>query len=91
MLRVQLRVNGGQFAGEVLERVVSCPVRQGGTPCTTALGAAQLLDPAHGAMDRPKLTLELRDQVELMRDEDLGVGFKGFQLACSLVRHTSRS
>ena len=91
MLRVQLGVNGGQFAGEVLERVVSCPVRQGHTPCTTALCSAQLLDPAHGVMDGPKLTLELRDQVELMRDEDLGIRFKGFQLACPLVRHTPRS
>jgi hypothetical protein len=27
----------------------------------------------------------------LMRYEDLGIGFKGFQLPCSLVRHTLRS
>ena len=88
MLRLQLGVNRGQFAGEVLERVVSFPVGQGHTPRTAALCTAQLLDPAHGAMDRPKLTLELRDQVELMRDEDLGIRFKGFQVACPLVRHT---
>ena len=91
MLRVQLGVNGGQFAGEMLERVVSCPIRKGHTPCTTPLRTAQLLDPAHGAMDCPQLTLELRDQVELMRDEDLGIRFKGFQVASSLLRHTPRS
>jgi hypothetical protein len=50
-----------------------------------------LLDPHHGLMDCPKLTLELRDQVELMRDEDLGVRFKGVQLAFSLIRHTPGS
>ena len=87
MLSVQLAVDGGQFVGEVLEGVVACPVREGHTPCTTALGTAQLLDPAHGVMDRPKLTLELCDQVELMRDEDLGIRFKGFQLLCPMVGH----
>ena len=81
MLRVQLGVNRRQFAGEMLERVVSCPVRQGHTPCTTALCTAQLLDLAHGVMDRPKLTLELRDQVQLIRDQDLGIRFKGVQLS----------
>ena len=86
MLSVQLGVNGGQFSGEVVERIISCPVRQGRTSSTTALCSAQLLDPAHSVMDRPKLLLELRDQIQLMRDEDFGIRFKGFQLPCPLVR-----
>ena len=48
-------------------------------------------NPPHGVMDRPKLLLELRDQVQLMRDEDLGIRFKGFELPCPMVRHTPRS
>ena len=91
MLSVQFGVNGGQFAGEVVERVVSCRVRQGHTPSTTALCTAQLFDPAHGVMDRPKLLLELRHQIQLMRDEDFGIRFKGFELPCPLVRHTPES
>ena len=91
MLSVQLDVNGGQFTRKVVERVVSCPVGQGHTSCTTAFQTAQLLDPPHGVMDRPKLLLELRDQVQLMRDEDLGIRFKGFELPCPMVRHTPRS
>ena len=91
MLRVQLRINGTQLIGEVRQRAVPCPVRWSFTAGTPMPRTSKLFDPAHGEMHGSELTLELGDQIQLMRDEEFRIQFKSVQLRRSPVWHTLNS
>ena len=52
---------------------------------------SKLFDPPHGEMYGTKLTLELGDEIQLMRDENFRLQLQSFQLRLSRVWHTLNS
>jgi hypothetical protein len=85
MLNFQLLVDRGQLAGEVVQGIGFLSVGQ--LWADAALRIAKLLNLPHGAMHGAELTLKLRHQVELMRDEYFGVKFQRFKLSSPLLIH----
>jgi hypothetical protein len=69
MLRRQLLVDRLHLVRQVLERVKFLTIG-GCSAFPPSLRASQFLDLAHCAMHRSKLALQLRQQIQLKRDED---------------------
>ena len=68
MLRRQLLVNPLHLVRQVFERIELFTIGRG-YAFPSSLGATQLFDLAHCAMHRSKLALQLRQQIQLERNE----------------------
>jgi hypothetical protein len=86
VLRVQLLVDRGQLLGEMPKRAVLLSIRQ--FKPGVASRRSKPFDLSHGAVHRAELLLELRDEVELMGDEDFRIQLERAPMARTILRHT---
>jgi hypothetical protein len=68
-LKLKLGLNRADFVRQAVEGGAALAVRQLGADAMT--GVPEDTDPAHRVMDRPEVTFDLRDQVELVGAEVL--------------------
>jgi len=79
MFNGDVRFNVGDRRREVNENGVALAVVEFG-PDPAVLHAAELFDIPHGSMHRTDLPFELGEEIELKRDESLGLLFKTLYL-----------